>query len=230
MRTPAWAPRPTPTMIDIGVARPSAHGQAMISTATAATMAKVKRGSGPNTAQAMNAITAASITAGTNQPATWSASRWIGAATRWAAATIWTIWASRVSRPTLSARITKPPVWLRVPPMTFAPAALVTGMDSPVTMDSSSDERPSSSMPSTGTFSPGRTRRRSPTRDGVERDLLVAAVGAHPARGLRREVEQGADRARGLVAGAQLQHLPEQHQHRDHGGRFEVDGDGAAHA
>ena len=35
--TPACAPRPTPTMIDIGVARPSAHGQAMISTATAAT-------------------------------------------------------------------------------------------------------------------------------------------------------------------------------------------------
>ena len=37
MSTPAWAPRPTPTMIDIGVARPSAHGQAMMSTATAAT-------------------------------------------------------------------------------------------------------------------------------------------------------------------------------------------------
>jgi hypothetical protein len=31
-----WAPRPTPTMIDIGVANPSAHGQAMISTVTAA--------------------------------------------------------------------------------------------------------------------------------------------------------------------------------------------------
>ena len=30
------APRPTPTMIDIGVASPSAHGQAMISTDTAA--------------------------------------------------------------------------------------------------------------------------------------------------------------------------------------------------
>ena len=37
--TPAWAPRPTPTMIDIGVARPSAQGQAMISTETAATRA-----------------------------------------------------------------------------------------------------------------------------------------------------------------------------------------------
>ena len=34
--TPAVAPRPTPTMTDIGVARPSAHGQAMISTDTAA--------------------------------------------------------------------------------------------------------------------------------------------------------------------------------------------------
>ncbi len=37
--TPACAPRPMPTMIDIGVASPSAQGQAMISTATAATMA-----------------------------------------------------------------------------------------------------------------------------------------------------------------------------------------------
>ena len=37
IRTPACAPRPTPTMIDIGVAKPNAHGQAMISTETAAT-------------------------------------------------------------------------------------------------------------------------------------------------------------------------------------------------
>ncbi len=37
--TPASAPRPMPTMIDIGVARPSAHGQAMISTVTATTSA-----------------------------------------------------------------------------------------------------------------------------------------------------------------------------------------------
>ena len=33
--TPAVAPRPVPTMIDMGVASPSAHGHAMISTATA---------------------------------------------------------------------------------------------------------------------------------------------------------------------------------------------------
>jgi hypothetical protein len=34
--TPAVAPLPTPTMIDMGVARPSAQGQAMIRTDTAA--------------------------------------------------------------------------------------------------------------------------------------------------------------------------------------------------
>ena len=33
--TPSCAPRPVPTMIAVGVARPSAHGQAMTSTVTA---------------------------------------------------------------------------------------------------------------------------------------------------------------------------------------------------
>ena len=107
--TPACAPRPTPTMIDIGVASPSAQGQAMISTLTAATSPKAKRGSGPNVAQEAKAMSAAAITVGTNQPATWSARRWIGARLRCACATICTICASSVSRPTLSARMTKLP-------------------------------------------------------------------------------------------------------------------------
>ena len=68
--TPACAPRPTPTMIDIGVARPSAQGQAMISTLTAATRPNAIRGSGPNQAQAPNATSATAITTGTNQPDT----------------------------------------------------------------------------------------------------------------------------------------------------------------
>src|SRR6202012_668358 len=67
--TPSCAPRPTPTMIDIGVASPSAQGQAMISTLTAATRPKASLGSGPNAAQAANAAIAAAITAGPNQPA-----------------------------------------------------------------------------------------------------------------------------------------------------------------
>ena len=73
--TPSSAPRPVPTMIDIGVARPSAHGQAMISTATALTSACASRGSGPMDAQIAKVTTATAITAGTNQPATVSARR-----------------------------------------------------------------------------------------------------------------------------------------------------------
>ena len=39
IRMPSWAPRPVPTISAVGVASPSAHGQAMISTATAAVKA-----------------------------------------------------------------------------------------------------------------------------------------------------------------------------------------------
>ena len=44
INTPAAAPRPIPTMMDIGVARPRAHGHAMIKTATALSRACEKRG------------------------------------------------------------------------------------------------------------------------------------------------------------------------------------------
>ncbi|CZR21529.1 Uncharacterised protein [Legionella pneumophila] len=36
IKTPFWAPFPTPTMMDMGVAKPRAQGQAIISTDTAA--------------------------------------------------------------------------------------------------------------------------------------------------------------------------------------------------
>ena len=88
MSTPASAPLPTPTMIDMGVASPSAQGQAMISTATATISACANRGSGPTSAQTTKAAAATPITTGTNQPATWSAIRWIGARERWASATM----------------------------------------------------------------------------------------------------------------------------------------------
>ena len=130
---------------------------------------------------------------------------------------------SSVSRPTFSARITRLPVWFIVPPIARAPGSFVTGIDSPVTIDSSTAPLPSVTTPSTGTRSPGRTRKQVADRDLVERDLLLAAVGAHAARGLRREVEQRADGAAGRFAGAQLQHLAEQHQHGDDGRRLEID-------
>ena len=64
--TPSRAPRPMPTMIDIGVASPSAQGQAMISTATALTSAQASGGcSGAAIAHTKNVMTAIASTAGT---------------------------------------------------------------------------------------------------------------------------------------------------------------------
>jgi len=108
-------------------------------------------------------MTADSNTAGTKYEATTSASRWIGARLRWASLTIFTICASRVSAPTRSVFMTKLPVPLIVPPVTLASTIFSTGMGSPLTIDSSTELVPSITMPSVGTFSPGRTRSLSPT-------------------------------------------------------------------
>ncbi len=188
IRTPEDAPRPMPTMIDIGVARPSAHGQAMISTATALTSACARRGSGPSAAHAAKVSAAAATTTGTNTAATRSARPWIGARERCASETIATMCASSVSAPTRSARITNEPVPLTVAPVTLLPAAFSTGIGSPVSIDSSRRPEPSSTMPSLGTFSPGRTRRRSPgltSASGTSRSLPSgrtsrAVFGARP--------------------------------------------------
>ena len=66
MRTPFWAPLPTPTITDIGVAKPKAQGQAIIRTAIALTNAYTYAGSGPQMAQMAKVITDIITTAGTN--------------------------------------------------------------------------------------------------------------------------------------------------------------------
>ena len=89
--------------------------------------------------------------------------RCIGARERCACATICTICASTVCEPIFSARITRLPLAFRAEPMMRSSGPFSTGTGSPVIIDSSTLERPSSTTPSTGTFSPGRTRSRSPT-------------------------------------------------------------------
>ncbi len=162
--TPSSAARPVPTMIEVGVARPMAHGQAMISTATALTSAKDNAGSGPSTSHAPKVSKAAAMTAGTNHAVTLSTNAWIGSFEPWAASTMRMIWASSVAEPTLVARNEKLPVLLMVPPTTSAPIPLDTGSGSPVIMDSSMKDDPSTISPSTAIFSPGRTTTTSPTR------------------------------------------------------------------
>jgi hypothetical protein len=67
-----------------------------------------------------------------------------------------------VSLPTFVASKRNEPMRLMVAPMTSSPGRLVTGMDSPVSMDSSTADSPETTRPSTETFSPGRTTRMSP--------------------------------------------------------------------
>ena len=62
------------------------------------------------------------------------------------------------SLPTRSAFIKKLPVVLIVPPVTWSPTSFSEGTDSPVIIDSSMLEFPSTMAPSTGILSPGRTR------------------------------------------------------------------------
>ena len=159
---PTSAPLPVPTMIAVGVARPMAQGHAMMTTPMNAVSASVTRGSGPKRNQTANVAAATMSTAGTKSSEIRSARRWMGALEPCARWTRSTILARAVSRPTRVARMTKEPVVLRVAPMTSSPACFTAGMGSPVSMLSSTALEPSTRTPSTGTLSPGRTRRRSP--------------------------------------------------------------------
>ena len=91
IKMPSSAAFPVPTRIAVGVASPSAQGQAMIRTVMSATVEKTSAGSGPKSNHAMNAAMAMAITIGTNTPATWSAKRWIGAFVDCASSTSCTI-------------------------------------------------------------------------------------------------------------------------------------------
>jgi len=91
-----------------------------------------------------------------------SARRPIGGLLPCASCTIRTIRARTVSFPTWVARTTSRPLTFIVPPVTASPCPLSFGTGSPVIIDSSTELVPSSTAPSTGTFSPGRTTTRSP--------------------------------------------------------------------
>ena len=55
------------------------------------------------------------------------------------------------------------PVWLEVPALALLPAAFHTGIDSPVSMLSSTELLPDTTRPSAGTRVPGLTRSSSPS-------------------------------------------------------------------
>ena len=126
----------------------------------------------------------------------------MGARLRCASLTIFTICASMVSLPTRSARISSQPVPFTVAPITLSPECFSTGIDSPVTIDSSTELRPSSDGAVDRNLFARPYAQLVADLHLIERDIVLAAVVAHDARQLGREIEQGADGAAGPAARA----------------------------
>ena len=97
---PTCAPRSVPTISAVGVASPSAHGQAMMSTATAAVNARSAAPVAAAVSQNPRVAAAKAITTGTKTAETRSASRSTGALPVCASSTKRAIRASAVSAPT----------------------------------------------------------------------------------------------------------------------------------
>ena len=192
-RMPCLAPMPLPTMMATGVANPRAQGQEI--TSTEIPRARAKPTSYPSSSQTRVTTTAMEITAGTKMPETLSATLAMGALVAAASLTIWMIWERVVSSPTRVARQVRKPDWFRVAAETGSPAPLSTGMLSPVRADSFTALVPSTTTPSTGMVSPGRTTKRASfstwsmgTVTSFPSRRRVAVLGASCMRPLRASV------------------------------------------
>ena len=161
IRMPSCEARPVPASSPTGVARPSAHGQAMTSTATAARIAEL-RSPPEKTIHSANVSTAMPRTIGTNTAEMRSARRAMGALPVCASETSRPICARVVSSPVRVARTSRRPEVLTVAPVTVSSGPTSSGTDSPVISEVSTAECPSRTTPSVATFSPGRTRNSSP--------------------------------------------------------------------
>ena len=135
-----------------------------------------------------------------------------------------TIRDSVVSAPVRSTFMSKLPVVFCVPPVTRSPSMLLD-RDRLAGDQRLVDRAPPATMtvPSIGTLSPGRTRSMSPTTTSASGTSAVPPSALTLQRGLRREVEEGADRAAGLRPRAELQHLAEEDERGDHRRRLEID-------
>ncbi len=133
----------------------------MIRTATAAVKAAVA--SSVISSQLIQVPSASTRTTGTKIPEIRSARRCTSALPFCASSTSRAIRASWVSAPIRVASTTRRPDALTVAPVTESPADTSTGTDSPVSMEASTAELPSTTVPSVAIFSPGRTTNRSPT-------------------------------------------------------------------
>ena len=131
------------------------------------TMENANSVSAPIMSHTPPAMRAIAMTAGTKTADTRSARRAIGAFDPLASSTSRMSRRIVVSSPTRVAANRIVPSTLSVPEVTVSPSDFGTGMDSPVTADSSILVAPSVTVPSTGMRAPGRTTMMSPTASDV---------------------------------------------------------------
>ena len=135
---------------------------------------------------------------------------------------MFTICPSKVSLPIRSARMTKAPLPLTVPPVTLSPTPFSTGTGSPVTMDSSTLECPSSTAPSTRDFVTRNHAQPIADLHLIEGDFVIATRCDLPRSG-RSEGQQRFDGAARTTARTKFEHLTEEHQHDNHRRGFKID-------
>ena len=129
-------------------------------------------------------------------PDTRSASRWIGAFEPCASPTRRTIPASSVDASDTGRVAAQQPVEIRpCPRRRVPPADFATGRLSPVSMTSSTDAPPSTTVPSTGTASPARTTEAVADDDIGERNVERTSV-ALDVRDAGLQAQQAFDRGR----------------------------------
>ena len=220
MKMPRRAAAPVPAMIAVGVARPSAHGQAIRTTAMACASACVA--GAPPSSQPPAVTPAMPMTLGTNTEEIRSASFWTGNLALCASSTMRTMWASTVSRPTAVARRVRAPFWFMQPPITLSPTALLTGRLSPVSIDSSTAELPAITSPSRRHPFAGPHQQRFAGDDGLDIDDHLDTV-AEDGGGRRLQFDELADRFAGLALGALFQIAAEQHEGDDARRRLEIE-------
>ena len=215
---------PVPTMIAVGVARPIAHGQAMITTPMNAVSASVSRGSGPNDAARRGTSTAASDEDGRHEPLADPVGQALDAATCCPGRVAPGRRSGRARCPgrhASRARRTLPVVFSGRRRTTSSPAPLSTGSGSPVSIDSSIAERALDDETVDRHPVPGSHAQSVAGQDGGDRDVVLA-VGIEPARGRRLEADEAADGAGRAALGAVLEPAAEEHEAHDDRGAVEV--------
>ena len=135
---------------------------------------------------------ASSVTTGTKIAEMRSARRWIGAFALCASTTMAVIRASSVSLPIRVARTIMRPLLFIDAPITEDPGATSTGIDSPVSIELSTEELPEITTPSVGIRAPGLTTNSSP--------ITRCSIGINTSRPLRRTVTSFALKERSEVS------------------------------